>query len=187
MVNETSEFRPVRVGPSDSVGWELFGNAVAAAPIATSTAWSSAIVKLIRLAAALVAGGLLLAGCGSSAANDAAQAAYDACLNPKADPDLLRIDGDTVQVEVIGDNAKALAGFSDAADNLTTTGKADDDDVDGFVVGMLMMSAVDCLVEETGYPGTSDALTDGEEWDGWTYSEEAGAGSEVTFSFKSTS
>lgn len=96
-------------------------------------------MKLRRLAAALAAGSLLLAGCLSSAGNDAAQAAYDACFNPKADPNVLRLDGDTVLVEVVGKNAKALAGAKDGADNLKTAGKFDDDDVAGLLVGMLFM------------------------------------------------
>lgn len=145
------------------------------------------LVKHARIVTALAAGSLLLAGCGSSAANEEAQIAYDACFNPDADPNLLQLDGDTVKVEVLGENAKALAGFGDAADNVEASGEFDDNDVDGFVVGVLMMSAIECLVDETGYPGSSDTLTDGEEWDGWRYSENAGAGSEMTFSFESTS
>lgn len=40
------------------------------------------------------------------------------------------------------------------------------------------------MVGETGYPGSYDQLTDGEEWEGWRYREQSGAGSEVTFVFE---
>jgi hypothetical protein len=42
-------------------------------------------------------------------------------------------------------------------------------------------------VEETGYPGSSDQLEDGDEWDGWRYETEEGAGSEFTATFIATS
>lgn len=137
---------------------------------------------------AIIGAALLLAAgvtsC-SSAANAAAEAAFDACQpSSSADHDLLRHDGKHVRIEVTGDAARAFAGIDDEIDQL---GKTDDPDFSGMVVALQVITAAECLADETGYPGSYDQLSDGEEWDGWTYSEKKGAGSEVTFTFTATS
>jgi outer membrane murein-binding lipoprotein Lpp len=143
-------------------------------------------VKHTRLVIAIATGGLLLTGC-SSAGKEEAQAAYDACLNPKADTNVLRLDGSTVHVELVGDAAKSFSDSDDAVDNLENAGEFDDDDINGLVVGMLMLTAVDCMVEKTNYPGSSDDLTDGDKWEGWKYTEKDGTGAEMKMAFSATS
>ncbi|GAA2185039.1 hypothetical protein GCM10009785_35210 [Brooklawnia cerclae] len=145
---------------------------------------SHAALRLVGAGAAMACV-LALTAC-SSAANDAAQAAYDACHKPDAKTDLFRLDGNTVHIEVKGDAAKTMAGGDDIAENLDTSGEFAEGDLDGFGIMAGMYFGVECLAEETGFPGSVDELRDGDEWDGWRYSEESGVGSEVAFSFEST-
>lgn len=121
-----------------------------------------------------------LVGC-SSAAKDAAQEAYEACKNDAASTQVMRLDGREVLIEVKGDAARAFSGVDDEIDRL---GETEDLQMDGIVVAMNVVLAAECMVEETGYPGSYEQLTDGEEWDGWRYHENPGAGSEVTFVFE---
>lgn len=130
---------------------------------------------------------LVVAGCGPSAAEEAAQTAYDACHKPEAENDLFVLDGKAVSLAVTGGNAAAMSKGSDAADALQSSGELDDDQISGVGIMMATLFGMECLVDETGYPGSTDELSDGEEWDGWTYNEEEGTGSEVTFTFTSTS
>ncbi len=131
-------------------------------------------------AALLLAAGLTAC---SSAASAAAEEAFEACNSGGVDNDLLHHDGKHVYIEVTGDEARAFAGIDDEIDQL---GNTDDPDFSGMAVAFKVVLAAECLAEETGYPGSYDQLSDGEEWDGWRYSEEKGAGSEVTFVFTST-
>ncbi|GEM_PF-3054252 len=133
----------------------------------------------------IVVTAVALSSCGSSAAEQAATAAYDACVKPDAETQVLVHDGNTVAIEIKGEAARALSGMEEETDALL----AGDEDasLDGMGVGLAMIFAQDCLVEETGYPGSSDQLEDGDEWDGWRYSTDEGAGSEFTASFTATS
>lgn len=124
---------------------------------------------------------LALAACGS-ANNDRAKAAYDECVTPDAEIQLLRHDKNKVILEVKGDDARATAKIDDTIKNL---GK-DDASLDGLGVMLAIVMGAECLVEQTGYPGKSDQLRDGETWDGWKYTETPGAGSEVTMTFTAT-
>lgn len=126
----------------------------------------------------------LTAGCSGSSAE--AQAAYDACATPDAEINLVRMDGRSVLVELVGDDARVASGGEDAADEVAT-GELSEDSLSGLGMSMALLFAVECLVEETGYPGTSDQLTDGDEWDGWRYTETSGAGWEFTAMFESVS
>jgi hypothetical protein len=135
--------------------------------------------------AAIVVSAAVLSGCGSSAGEEAATAAYDACVKPEADTQVLVHDGSTVAIEIKGDAARALSGMEEETDALLAGDE--DTSLDGMGVGLAMLMAQDCLVEETGYPGSSDQLEDGDEWDGWRYETEEGAGSEFTATFIATS
>lgn len=141
--------------------------------MATST------IRLAPAASVLVLASSL-AGC-SSADNDAAEAAYNACVNDAAETQIMRLDGDTVYLEVTGDAARAYAGTDDEIEDLGN----EDAGMDGIMVMLSVVTSSQCMAEETGYPGSYDQLSDGEEWDGWRYHEQSGAGSEVTFAFES--
>lgn len=110
---------------------------------------------------------LFIAGCNSAAA-DAAQAVYDEC----GGSDLVTLDGDTVRLEMTGDAARAAAGHSE--------------DVSAAGIMLQFISAEDCLIDATLYPGRAQALEDGDEWDGWRYSTDDGAGSEIRSAFTAT-
>lgn len=142
------------------------------------------IMTARRIPLAAAAGLVLLMSACSSAGSEAAQVAYDACYNEDTELDLLVLDGSEVRVEVTGDDARARSGTDDELDALEAG--RDDVGMDGFAVALRMLMDVECLVEETTYPGSAEQLTDGDEWDGWRYAEDDGAGSEVTFSFTST-
>ena len=130
---------------------------------------------------------VLASGC-SSSGTDSARAAYDACLNPDAATQLLKLDGDQVLVSVTGDDAKALSGAEADFDALLAGAAPSTNGAPtGIGVSMAILRDTSCLVEVTGYPGSSDQLRDGDSWEGWTYDESAGAGSEATMSFKATS
>ena len=92
-------------------------------------------------------------------------------------------EGNTVTISVTGDDARALAGMEDDVKAIQGGGEAQGA---GIAVGMAIIVAQNCLIEETGYPGTSDQLVDGDQWDGWEFSEESGAGSEFTARFTAT-
>ena len=141
----------------------------------------------LPITAAILATTLLAAGC-SSAGNDEARAAYDACIKPEASVQLLKLDGNKVLIEVTGDAAKALSN-ADAEMKSILAGTASDDagSLSGFGVSLALLGASDCLVEETGYPGKPSQLKSGDAWDGWTYKETSGAGSETTMAFTATS
>lgn len=130
-------------------------------------------------AALMVIGGL--AGC-SSAGSQAAQEAYDQCVKEDAEVQLLRLSKNTVSIEVKGDDARAYAGTSDEIENLGSP----DSSLSGLGVSFAFLTGAECLADVTNYPGSAEQLTDGEEWDGWRYSEEDGAGSEFSLSFIST-
>ena len=138
------------------------------------------------LTALAAAAAVTITSCGPSPSEEAAQAVYDACDQPEAKTDLVHLDGESVNVEVKGEAAKTMSGGDDAADNLGMRGEFDDGDTEGLAIMLATMSAVDCMVENTDFPGDSTQLQDGDEWDGWSYSEESGTGSEVTFTFTST-
>lgn len=133
--------------------------------------------------ASVAALALALAGCSSSAGKDAAAAAYEACADPDAKVQVLEQDGNQVTISVAGENAKAFAGTEDETDAILAGEEIDSEGVSGLGVSFAVIMASDCLVEETGYPGSSDQLTDGEEWDGWRFEEESGAGSEFSMIF----
>lgn len=121
-----------------------------------------------RRAAALGASGALLLAACSSAGADAAQAVYDEC----GDSDLVSLDGSTVRLEMTGEAARAAAGHSD--------------EVSDFGMMIEFISAEDCLIDATAYPGRAEALEDGDEWEGWRYSSDDGPGSEVRSAFTAT-
>lgn len=126
-----------------------------------------------------------LAGC-SSAGNAAAQSAYDGCIKEGAEVQLLQLDGASVSVEVTGENAQALSNMESEMNSVLNGSGTEPDGPGGLAVALSMLGAVDCLVEATDYPGGSDDLENGDEWDGWRYSEESGAGSETTMRFTAT-
>src|SRR5699024_7316568 len=66
---------------------------------------------------ALLAVATVLSGC-ASAAHEAAQAAYDECVRPEADVDVLFIDEETVSVQVKGDLARAMAESNFTAESI---------------------------------------------------------------------
>lgn len=124
-----------------------------------------------------------LIGCGA-ATSSAAQAAYDACHLPDYDgDDLLRINGKTVSIEIKGDTARIFNQGTDAADSLKNTGEIGEGEMEGLGVMFRVMAAANCLVDETSYPGDAGQLSDGDEWEGWSYSEDSGAGSEFSMHF----
>lgn len=134
----------------------------------------------VALAIALVGG---VAACGSSANSEAAKAAYDECS--KGEKSLVRLSGSAVEVVVDGDDARAYAGVNKEIDRM---GEGDVDALgDGMSVLIAIWGGTQCLVDETGYPGSWDQLKSGESWDGWRYEEIKGAGSATTFRFVATS
>lgn len=143
--------------------------------------------SLLAVAALAAVASVGLTGCGPSASEEAAQAAYDSCDRPDAKTDLVHLEDETVTIEVTGDTAKALSGGYDAGDNLGTAGELEEGDAAGIGLMIGVVSAVDCMVENTSFPGTSEELRDGDEWDGWRYAEEDGPGSEVVYSFTAES
>ena len=139
-----------------------------------------------RLTSTMLAITVFASGC-SSSGTESARAAYDACLNPDAATSLLKLDGDRVVVAVTGDAAKALSGAEADFDALLAgIAPTNDGALTGIGVSMAILRDTGCLVEETGYPGSSDQLKDGDSWEGWNYHETAGVGSETTMTFKAT-
>lgn len=132
-------------------------------------------------AASTVVLALGLAGCGggSAAAKDAASAAFDACTTGGDENGLLRLDGTSVHLEVVGENAKALAAFNSA----DFSGDVADWDASGLGITLALMSAGECLVEVTAYPGTTEQLRDGDTWTGWSLSASEGPGAEARLTF----
>lgn len=139
-----------------------------------------------RGSVALVVGALALALAGCGAGAEAAAAVYDECASPDSDINLVRHDGDEVMVDVRGDHARAIAGMEGWVESVESGSDPSDAQSDGLAVGFSLMMAVDCLVEETAFPGSSVDLEDGDEWEGWRYSYERGAGSEETYIFTAT-
>lgn len=119
-------------------------------------------------------------------AGERVKKSYEKCHKENAEIDLLRVDGSTVYVEFKGKDAKDASGLDDATDDLADSGEFDEDTFSGLAPTLALLSAVECLVDATDYPGQSDDLTDGESWDGWKYKERDGAGAEVTLSFTAT-
>lgn len=119
------------------------------------------------------------------AGNGEAQAAYDAC-SEKSDYGLMKLDGASVVESLTGENARVSSGLSDDLDD-TLNGDGpdagDSDSPNSLQLALTYLGDIDCLVEQTDYPGVTDDLQDGDEWDGWTYSYEQGAGSEETHRF----
>src|SRR5699024_8783104 len=105
---------------------------------------------------------LALTACGS-ANNDLAKAAYDECVNPDAEIQLLRHDKNNVILEVKGDDARASARTDEEIKNLSEG----DVSLDGISVMLAIVMGAECLAEQTDYPGTYDQLRDGDTWDGW--------------------
>jgi hypothetical protein len=124
----------------------------------------------------------LLSAC-SGPNEDAAQAAYDTCVSEEGNAELLQVDGDQVAVVIEGDNARAYSGMGDEVDNFSSTSSFDEGGLSGIAIGLVMLMDMECLVEATGYPGSSDQLRSGETWDGWRYEETHGAGSEIAMTF----
>lgn len=141
-------------------------------------------MKALRVLPATLALTLVaaVAACGPSASSEAAQAAYDECS--KGEKTLVRLSGSAVEVVVDGDDARAYAGVDTEIDRM---GDGDADALgDGMSVLLAIWAGTQCLVDETGYPGSWDQLKSGESWDGWRYEEVKGAGSATTFRFVST-
>ncbi|MBD7949632.1 hypothetical protein [Oerskovia rustica] len=128
---------------------------------------------------------VLLAGCAGE--NEAAKAAYDACVEHEGDLDLMALDGSKVTITVDGDNAKALSASGGVADDILAGNELDDEGVSGVVVSMAVLMGAECLAEESGFPGAPDELKDGDEWEGWEFAEMSGAGSSFTMTFTATS
>lgn len=118
----------------------------------------------------------------SGAGNAEAQAAYDACGQPDAELQLMRLDGNQVILEVTGDNAVALSGSDEELEKVLS-GQDTGDGPSALAISVGLMAGMECLIEHTGYPGSSDQIKDGEEWDGWSFSEEPGTGSEFVLRF----
>lgn len=123
--------------------------------------------RTTRWAGGVAVAALTLNGCGG-AAKEAAQAAFEACGDREAPAPVVRLDGDVVYVEMKGENAQPVEQFGDLR------GEARED------------SALECLAEHTGYPGIPGHFADGEEWDGWRYHFEDGAGYEHANVFTAT-
>ena len=81
---------------------------------------------------------------------------------------------------------RAVAGNDDAVNSIEDGGLTQEG-ASGLVISFALLGAVACLVEETNYPGSSDQLTDGDEWDGWRFHEKSPVGSEFTATFEATS
>lgn len=113
---------------------------------------------------------IALAGCEPSAAESAAQAAMEACQHSDS-AGLMRVEGATLYVEVTGANARAVA-RGDLADS--------------FDVEYDYIAIAECLAVNTDFPGMGIDLRNGDSWDGWTYREESGPGSEMRRIFTST-
>ena len=126
----------------------------------------------------------LLSGCGMSAGHQAAEAAFDVCVTPAATHQVLELEGRDVRIAVTGETARAASG-ADAEIDAMRAGNYDGE-IDGIAVAMSVVVASSCMVDETGYPGSYDQLRDGDEWDGWRYREESGAGSEFVATFTAT-
>lgn len=127
---------------------------------------------VVALSAALF---VVVGGC-SGGSNAAAEELFVACEGPGGD--LLRLDGSSVLVEVLGDDARALAeGGGTSAEDIAAG------DIPDLGVAFSVISGMECLVEATGYPGSMDQLRDGEEWGGWTFTITPGAGNEETSAF----
>lgn len=141
--------------------------------------------RTLGVLATAAIGALVLSGCGGAAA-DAAQAAYDECSDADADAPLFRLDGNTVHVELRGDNARQLGNMPNIGDQLDRNVAVQDLDLSGFGVGISLLVGLECMAEHTGFPGRSADMNDGDEWEGWRFSYERGAGSEETHSFQST-
>lgn len=130
---------------------------------------------------------MTLVACGG-AENAAAEAAYEACVRSEAENGpLVQLNRNTVSVELKGDSARAVSQSDGAVDNLERDGEFKDGDVEGLVLGMVFLLDTECLVEATGYPGSASQLQDGDEWEGWRFSEETGPGSEHVVKFTATS
>ena len=149
--------------------------------------WRALFATRQRTIAVAVVAALVVAGAGtgivlsaSRGGNAAASAAYDACVNPKGAP-ILKLDGSSVRIEIKGDAAQKIAGSDEEVKSLTSGDTSGN--LDGLMVGLELITTTDCLVKETGYPGTSDQLKNGDSWDGWSYSIDQGAGSEETQTF----
>lgn len=113
---------------------------------------------------------LALSGCGG-AAKEAAKAVYDACADHGAFQQVVRLDGKSVYLEMKGKNAKdALGGY--------TPGEA---------VGTERYEAAeDCIAKHTNFPGLPGHWAVGDEWEGWRYHFEDGAGYERANVFTAT-
>ncbi|PWD50248.1 hypothetical protein C8046_05805 [Serinibacter arcticus] len=122
---------------------------------------------------------LVLSSCAGGGNVEVAEEVYESCS--RAGGDLIRLDGSDVLIEVLGADARSLG----------AAGDVDADDIAGgdlpdLGVAFSVVAGMSCLAEATGYPGSSDQLSDGEEWGGWTFSLRRGAGNEETSIFSAT-
>lgn len=139
-------------------------------------------LRTLYVAALVVTLGALTAACGSSAGAESAKAVYEACSGPEGLKEILRLDGPRVSIVVDGDAARALSGTDKEIEAMLEGGG----DLDGIMVAMSVVLAQDCLVEETGYPGSAEQVKSGDEWDGWKFDEKPGAGSSFTATYTAT-
>src|SRR5699024_1881544 len=116
---------------------------------------------------AVLAAASVLSGC-TSAANEAAQAAYDECVRPESDVQVLFINEDTVSVQVNGYLARAIAARDVSSESIVN----DSSQLPGNCgTSLAVLSGTDCLDDPSRYPVSSDQLTDGVEWDNSLFSE----------------
>ncbi|HLS16151.1 MAG TPA: hypothetical protein VK095_16715 [Beutenbergiaceae bacterium] len=123
---------------------------------------------------------MVVAAC-SPPNTEAAGEVYEACHLPDAEVSLLEHQRDQVIISVTGEQAQALGSF-----NTDDFSDLESLDTDGVMIGLTLIMLSDCIIEETGFPGVTDQLRDGDEWDGWSYSDEGGAGSTVRMVFTAT-
>ena len=123
-----------------------------------------------------------LTSCGS-ASNDAAEAAFEECDKPDAEIRPLVIKGSEVTIAITGDLARAASGTDDEIKGMADGDIPETSGLSGVGVLLATVAAATCLAEATGFPGSHDQLKDGDEWDGWSYSERKGVGSEAEMTF----
>src|SRR5699024_8412694 len=82
----------------------------------------------------------VLSGC-TSAASEAAQAAYDECVRSEADVQVLFINADTVSVQVTGDLARAMAESDFSAESIVNESGEIPESIG---ISLAVLSGTDC-------------------------------------------
>lgn len=118
-----------------------------------------------------------LSACAPAGNESASQDLFESCAEEAGG--LLRLDGSTVLLEILGEDAKMLAQGTGFTEEELTSGEMPD-----ISVQLHIIAGMNCLAHATSYPGTAEQLKTGETWNGWTFSETLGTGSESTSHFQ---